>query len=612
MNRNRMAAALGRIMMILLLAAAVRFPMAAASAGTGELEVTEPAAEETEEETLAAAPEADPAELAMGYIGKTMPHRAVLRVSRPSGLRLAEGDRKLYDALRGLISEVAAGERESTEFSVSYGDVFQNTFTPEELEISAILGEDGKMTEEAKEAALEAMKANRAQLHPGDAVRCLITDLAYELYWYDKSEGHGTKISYATRSYVSEAGGARITVKGEIIVRMSVSEDYAAVSLSEEGEITRAAYQVDPLYGTSVQAAAENAAMILDASQDNSDEEKLEAYRDAICQLTDYNYAAGNDVPYGDPWQLIWVFDGKPNTKVVCEGYAKAFQYLCDLGTAEATAISVQGRTSGAHMWNIVSIRGHQYLADLTNCDLGYDLFMKGYTDGSVEAGYSVRHQYGVMTYIYNDQLSWSEADLTLYSMDYQEWKAKVEKAPAVQSSSDLLFPGYAAVIRLTDEEEDFPVSALLSHRTIRNEAEGTEETVTAYPEEKNGTWLISEPGEYCFSVLRDGAESASSETFLFSVAETAEGGTLRLPPGAEIQTEAFAGVQGIYEIEAENNIFRQGAFSGSGVEKVCLRGDCAVEDGAFDTDAVLCLESGAAWTDAYRFVVKEDDPEET
>ena len=32
--------------------------------------------------------------------------------------------------------------------------------------------------------------------------------------------------------------------------------------------------------------------------------------------------------------ELIWVFDGDSSTNVVCEGYAKAFQYLCDLSGA--------------------------------------------------------------------------------------------------------------------------------------------------------------------------------------------------------------------------------------------------------------------------------------
>ena len=52
-----------------------------------------------------------------------------------------------------------------------------------------------------------------------------------------------------------------------------------------------------------------------------------------ICDAVTYDDAAADDstnTPYGDPWQLISVFDSDPNTNVVCEGYSKAFKYLVD------------------------------------------------------------------------------------------------------------------------------------------------------------------------------------------------------------------------------------------------------------------------------------------
>ena len=83
---------------------------------------------------------------------------------------------------------------------------------------------------------------------------------------------------------------------------------------------------------------------------------------------------------YGNPWQLIWVFDNDDSTNVVCEGYSKAFQYLCDKGFAGSSTIScdtVTGTMGGAtgagnHMWNLVTIDGDSYLADITNSDTAY------------------------------------------------------------------------------------------------------------------------------------------------------------------------------------------------------------------------------------------------
>jgi replicative DNA helicase len=75
-------------------------------------------------------------------------------------------------------------------------------------------------------------------------------------------------------------------------------------SLKESGCIE---YSCDVLWGLQLQCLNE------------SDYEKLQSYRNEICGLTDYNHAAVTDgAPYGNPWQLIWVFDGNSTTNVVC------------------------------------------------------------------------------------------------------------------------------------------------------------------------------------------------------------------------------------------------------------------------------------------------------
>ena len=103
--------------------------------------------------------------------------------------------------------------------------------------------------------------------------------------------------------------------------------------------------------------------------------------------------------PYGDPWQLIYVFDGDSTTNVVCEGYSKAFKYLCDQSEFDydgfdcilATGCLGYSSGSGGHMWNIVTMDdGNHYLVDITNMDEGTtssdDLFLKGYSSKRVNA----------------------------------------------------------------------------------------------------------------------------------------------------------------------------------------------------------------------------------
>ena len=110
--------------------------------------------------------------------------------------------------------------------------------------------------------------------------------------------------------------------------------------------------------------------------------EKLAAYKNKICELVSYNDAAADSMSTANginPWQMIYVFDGSSSTKVVCEGYSKAFQYLCDLssfsGDVECHTMggTMSGGTgAGGHMWNVVTMDdGKNYLVDVTNCNTG-------------------------------------------------------------------------------------------------------------------------------------------------------------------------------------------------------------------------------------------------
>ena len=175
-----------------------------------------------------------------------------------------------------------------------------------------------------------------------------------------------------------------------------------------------------------------NAQSVVDENSGKGNYEKLVAYREWIKNAVSYNDEAakeGESTAYGNPWQLVYVFDGDSSTNVVCEGYAKAFKYLCDLtwpdgepvccylATGEISGDNVQG----GHMWNIVSIGGKNYLADITNCDTemgGYPdkLFLCG-VSGSMSGGYTAE---GV-TYKYDDYITqvYDAAELELSETAY-------------------------------------------------------------------------------------------------------------------------------------------------------------------------------------------------
>jgi len=88
--------------------------------------------------------------------------------------------------------------------------------------------------------------------------------------------------------------------------------------------------------------------------------------------------SAGNFSQDNDPWQLIHVFDGDTDTKVVCEGYSKLFMVMMHrLGYESVLVVSDEK----AHMWNMVKLNGSWYHVDCTHDDpimSGADTDLKG------------------------------------------------------------------------------------------------------------------------------------------------------------------------------------------------------------------------------------------
>ncbi len=198
----------------------------------------------------------------------------------------------------------------------------------------------------------------------------LVVDYPYELFWYDR-------FKYVWYGYNEQ---------GMMYVMFTVASEFADWSgYTYAGN----SFETDTSKIRAAQSAAKNAKKVVSKNAGKSDYNKLCAYRDYICANVDYNDEAfeNESYPYIGPWQLIWVFDNDPYTKVVCEGYAKAFQYLCDLssfnGDIQCYMIvgdATTGGSSGLHAWNIVTMEdGRNYHVDVTFIDGGLnDFFLCG------------------------------------------------------------------------------------------------------------------------------------------------------------------------------------------------------------------------------------------
>ena len=334
--------------------------------------------------------------------------------------------RAVYDQLVPEIQKIAAGQGSSSAFSLG----IQMTFTKEELGIEGdmlVRGDDGQYHfSEETGAAIE--KAVNEVMDMDMLLDQLLAHHPYELYWFDKSFGEGAirfKYSYGT-------DGQQTVMVGDFVIMMAVSQDYAVTDAATQQYYL---YSPDTAKTGAARTAAATAAQVVAKNQGKGTYGKLVAYREYITKAVDYNFDAANtaNYPYGDPWQLIYVFDNDPDTNVVCEGYSKAFKYLCDLtwtGSDPEVACYLPtgtmdgGTGAGLHMWNIVSIGGANYLADITNCDSGTtgapdQLFLCG-AEGSVDASYAAATTNGTVTYVYDKEtLALYDKELVLSATKY-------------------------------------------------------------------------------------------------------------------------------------------------------------------------------------------------
>lgn len=427
-------------------------------------EIIEEIIEEVEPETLQVYDLPDEEELFAQYVDREFgidyyePEEASTANARrgaPAKNYLNANEKIFYEKALELIEGVAAGTISSTGIN----------YTPEELGLTSLSRKevpslfdyvnDGSgwnyvINTAKRDQAMQDIQ-NQLSINGTKVLNALCSDHPALLYWFGRSYQIGIS-SFSSNTngnsvvWTSETTG---TVDGVVEVRqfriyLSVAFSYAVF---EEGS-TSSYYpsQADTAKTSATSTAVANAQAIAASYASLGNYEKLLAFKEKICSMVTYNQTAAiNSVDSmgSNPWELIYVFDNDPNTNVVCEGYSKAFQYLCDISTFtnDTEVISVTGTMDGGpHEWNIVQFGGKNYLIDVTNCDTdrisgGHTgLFMKGYKSGSVSDGYVVTRDYvdygdgwyaeeSDIDYEYNkDTLSLYAGhlgDLTLSSTDY-------------------------------------------------------------------------------------------------------------------------------------------------------------------------------------------------
>jgi uncharacterized protein YjdB len=317
--------------------------------------------------------------------------------------QLTGADLQLYNTLKKQIQSIASGAASSTSFSLELSGISWDKNT---LGVTTVM-ENGAVTSAAKTAMKKRLEA---------IVDYLMVDCPYDLYWYNKVDGY----YYGYSARWTGSSEDTLVLNGTISYKFTVADSYAGSNQ----------FTADTTKTKAASASLANAKKIVAKYEGLSDYEKLLGYETEICNLVSYNYNAAYSASsvYGDPWQVVYVFDNNSSTNVVCEGYAKAFQLLCDLGGFDQ-CYTVTGTMDGTgHMWNVVVLDGKSYLVDVTNSDQGTvgakgGLFLAG-TSGSASKGYTFTVNGVKTTYIFSaDDIAMYGSLLNLSSTSYEAIK---------------------------------------------------------------------------------------------------------------------------------------------------------------------------------------------
>ena len=432
---------------------------------------------------------------------------------RAAALRsqLTDMEEIVYTTLKTEFRKVADGTRSGTEISLSPEDLgLDDVYTAEDLGLEYIL-DDGEISDQAMEALYGMIDVDFDRV-----ITLLIYEEPYILYWFDKTEGFEIEYFSIGCSYSPYTGDGALWFGDNIVMHFYVAQEYAA-----------GLFSVDTSVGQTVTAAVANAQSIVSRYASRSDYDKVWNYTMEICQEVSYDNEA--DYPYGNPWQMIYVFDGDPSTNVVCEGYAKAFKYLCDSsdfrsGSVECILATGQmgGETeTGPHMWNIMTMEdGIHYLHDVTIFDgelyFAVEMFLGGALAGSPQTGYQFPFGDNSLYYYYDEDTMkvYSPDALTLSGESYEPSYEEPSDISECQVTLDLESCPY------TGQEIVPGVSVYDGDQAL---TEGTDYEVTCFDNVNAGTAevLVEGIGNYTGLVTKTFTITKATQTLTTSISSS-------------------------------------------------------------------------------------------
>ncbi len=351
-----------------------------------------------------------------------------LASSKSVGSRLSGHNLIIYNYVREAIAEIATSYQSRTTIEIpldEFGVDVEKEYSAEDLGLEYLYNGGWN-------PAIGTALLNFIDFDSNLIMNALYADCAFDLYWAE-SMTFPTSLGFSTLIYTSgdeTIYSVRFPQFFPVMIRVEPKYRNNNDPQGYELDDTRIKLALD---------AAGLAQTIVNEAAGLDDYAKLLYYKNRICDLVAYDNNAALYPNQSDrsPWTLLYVFDDNARTNVVCEGYAEAFQYLCELtdfNDDSICAYSVTGTMTGGtggggrHKWNIVHMDdGHNYIADITNSDEGSwgangELFLKG-IQGGVDAGYGLEsaNPANSIHFDYDDatRALFSDDELTLSRLDY-------------------------------------------------------------------------------------------------------------------------------------------------------------------------------------------------
>ncbi len=207
-----------------------------------------------------------------------------------------------------------------------------------------------------------------------------------EQIWYRQMEAHLGSMGETVRLEISETGEALGTEKIDFVFQCVMMdhpelfyvEGYTYTTYLKEDEVI--AIEFAGTYNVSREEAVAKREEILrrvepilaGAADFSSDYERVKYVYETIITQTEYDLAAS------DNQNIYSVF---VNHLSVCQGYAKAAQYLLNCLGVECTLVQGTVDTGEDHAWNLVKVDGGFYYVDVTWGDASYRM-EEGARDG--------------------------------------------------------------------------------------------------------------------------------------------------------------------------------------------------------------------------------------